>query len=74
MFPGQNPDKWAEARAMLFDYIETFYNAKRIHSALGYLSPIKFETTRLAATTPAELADSTCLRTTEIVFRAQTAV
>lgn len=28
---------------MLFDYIETFYNAKRIHLALGYLSPMESE-------------------------------
>ena len=32
-----------EARSELFDYIECFYNRKRIHSALGYLSPIDFE-------------------------------
>ena len=31
------------ARAMLFDYIETFYNPKRLHSALRYLSPLEFE-------------------------------
>jgi transposase InsO family protein len=31
------------ARGMLFDYIETFYNSKRRHSALGYLSPAEFE-------------------------------
>jgi putative transposase len=32
-----------EARADVFDYIETFYNAKRRHSTLGYLSPIQYE-------------------------------
>jgi transposase InsO family protein len=28
-----------EAKADVFDYIERFYNAKRRHSTLGYLSP-----------------------------------
>jgi putative transposase len=27
----------------VFDYIERFYNAKRRHSTLGYLSPIDYE-------------------------------
>jgi putative transposase len=31
------------ARSSLFDYIETFYNPRRRHSALGYLSPMHFE-------------------------------
>ena len=32
-----------EAKADVFDYIERFYNPKRRHSTLGYLSPIEFE-------------------------------
>ena len=39
------------ARSSLFSYIEGFYNRKRIHSAIGYMSPLQFEETflRLAA-------------------------
>ena len=33
----------AEARTAIFDYIEVFYNRTRLHSSLGYLSPITFE-------------------------------
>jgi len=33
------------ARLSIFDYIETFYNRKRLHSHLNYLSPEKFEQT-----------------------------
>ena len=32
------------ARAAIFDYIECFYNPKRLHSALNFLSPVDFET------------------------------
>ncbi len=32
-----------EARQDIFDYIEMFYNSKRRHSYLGYLSPKEFE-------------------------------
>jgi putative transposase len=34
----------AQARLQIFDYIETFYNRQRIHSALNFLSPVDFET------------------------------
>jgi len=33
----------AEARTAIFDYIETFYNRTRLHSALAFLSPFAFE-------------------------------
>ncbi len=33
----------AQARASIFDYIETFYNRLRKHSFLGYLSPVQFQ-------------------------------
>ena len=33
----------AEARLAVFDFIEGFYNPRRRHSALGYLSPNDFE-------------------------------
>ena len=32
-----------EARADVFDYVERFYNRRRQHSTLGYLSPAAFE-------------------------------
>jgi putative transposase len=34
-----------EGRMGVFDFIERFYNPRRRHSALGYLSPIDFERT-----------------------------
>ncbi len=35
--------KRGEARRGIFDYIERFYNPRRRHSALGYLSPAEYE-------------------------------
>jgi len=43
--------RWAtrlELRAAVFDYIEVFYNRQRLHSTLGYKSPIQFETDQAA--------------------------
>ena len=33
-----------EARTDVFDYIERFYNPRRRHSTLGYISPVDYET------------------------------
>jgi putative transposase len=33
----------AEAKTDIFEYIEGFYNTVRLHSTLGYMSPIEFE-------------------------------
>ena len=33
----------AQARSDVFSYVETFYNPRRRHSSLGYLSPREFE-------------------------------
>ena len=37
------PPTKAAAKLMVFDYIETFYNPHRRHSALAYRSPLAFE-------------------------------
>jgi len=32
-----------EARAAIFEYLEVFYNRKRLHSTLGYQTPEEYE-------------------------------
>lgn len=32
-----------KSKNAIFEYIEMFYNTKRLHSSLGYMSPIQFE-------------------------------
>ena len=38
-----------QAKSAVFEYIEMFYNSRRRHSSLGYLSPAQFEQQSLAA-------------------------
>lgn len=33
----------AEARQSIFEYIEVFYNRKRRHASLGYMTPVEYE-------------------------------
>ena len=33
----------AAARSAIFDYLEGFYNRRRRHSTLGYVSPVAYE-------------------------------
>jgi putative transposase len=37
-----------EGRSKIFEYIEVFYNQKRLHSTLGYVSPAEYERINLA--------------------------
>lgn len=46
---GKDYQTRSEAKADLFEYIEIFYNRRRRHSTLGYLSPAEFEERQNAA-------------------------
>jgi putative transposase len=35
------------ARTSIFEYLETFYNTRRLHSSLGYMSPTDYEEDRI---------------------------
>jgi putative transposase len=39
----ENYETREQAKRSIFEYIEVFYNRKRSHSTLGYLSPFEFE-------------------------------
>lgn len=38
-----------EARSAIFDYIELFYNRERLHQTLDYVSPVRYEESRVVA-------------------------
>jgi putative transposase len=51
-----NRQRWrtrVELTNAIFEYIEGFHNRRRLHSALGWVSPLEFETEhRQQATAP----------------------
>jgi putative transposase len=41
---------WAtrtQLRRALFDYIEVFFNRRRLHSSLNYMTPVEYETNKI---------------------------
>jgi transposase InsO family protein len=46
---GEHFDSNGDAKMVLFDYIEVFYNQKRRHSAAGRMNPAAFERQRSQA-------------------------
>ena len=45
-------ESMAEARASIGKFIEDVYNCKRLHSALGYVSPVEFEQLKVQPISP----------------------
>jgi transposase InsO family protein len=50
-FQNQIPKSRREAKLILFDYVEIFYNRYRLHSSLDYQSLLEFENKFIHPTT-----------------------
>jgi hypothetical protein len=49
-----------ELRADVFDYIERFYNPRRRHLTLGYISPVQYENLKRLAGSVRQIVGSPC--------------
>lgn len=47
---GETFESIGRAKDQLFDYIEVFYNQRRRHSTLDYVSPARYERERITET------------------------
>jgi len=59
-----NPKEYKDLedlRLHIAEFIECYYNQKRLHSALGYLSPVEFERTTVSSDA-ASIADMAQLK------------
>jgi putative transposase len=45
-----------QARTEIFNYIEGWYNTSRLHSTIGYMSPVEWERTQQKSTTITDIA------------------
>jgi putative transposase len=43
LLAGRQVPSRADAQALIAQYIEEFYNGTRLHSSLGYRSPVQYE-------------------------------
>jgi transposase InsO family protein len=62
------------AKAAIFEYVEVFYNRRRLHSSLDYVTPVEFEEAISGGSPSATHPDKTSLRpATTAVSEASTA-